>query len=86
MGKNKVKVTENQPGILLYRPEHKSGVLATIKDYYQRRKRQAGRVRQPIGSRHVACSSVPDGAELKIQADWTPATGLFKIKHKGAVF
>jgi len=40
--KYKVKVTEIQPGMLLYRPEHKSGVLAAIKGYNERRGRKQG--------------------------------------------
>lgn len=45
---NKVKVTEPQPGVIRYQPEHKSGVLDAIKSFCKGKKphRRKGR---PIG-------------------------------------
>jgi hypothetical protein len=74
MGKNKVKVIEIQPGMLLYQPEHKSGVLAAIKGYNERHKKQTGRTRAAQGTLKLpegkviapkAVSSILHGQTLK---------------------
>jgi len=69
MAKNKVKVTEIQPGMVLYQPEHKSGVLAAIKGYNESRGRKQGYRRPARPRRRSHSEAGRPGRVLGSRAD-----------------